>query len=465
MSIKIGLLSFSDGRERVHRDLTPHIEEIENKLTDTLRSLGIEYVKGREIIHSNETAVSVAKDLAKDDLDGVILNISVFAFPNFILTALNFIDRPILIYSFPNGKFPGLGGLLAVSNALKRVGINHEKLWGDLEENRVKRKILTFAKAAHAKSRLKGQTFGIIGGRSIGITIGTLDPEDWYKKFGIDVEHIDQLEIIRRAGLIPSEKVENAFNWISHNVKNIYYDNNKLTEESLKFQIRCYYALKDIKEEYKLDFAGIKCHYELSEYYVTQCLSACFFNDPYDWDGLKEPFVLSCEADAEGALTMQILKLITGLPVLFMDVRHYKQDENIFIFSNCGAQASWYSARELDPIKNVKNIELCPLIPKYAGKGAHIRYVAKSGEITLARLAKDSSGYTMIATKALFKDFPVEKTEETCSSWPHAYAQIDVDPYKFIEALNSNHIHGVYGDYIEELKDFCQMIDIKFLTF
>ncbi len=461
MAVKLAVLSFSDGRERVHRDLLPYIEKVETQIINTLKELGIECIKGEEVINSNESAVCIAKELLKDDFDGLILNIPVFAFPNYVLIALKFIDKPILVYSPPNGQLPGLGGLLATANSLKRVGVKCDRLWGSLEEERVKRELTVFARSSHAKNSLKGQTFGLIGGRSIGITTGVPDPDDWYTKFGIDVEHIDQLEIIRRADSIPSEIVENAFNWLSRNVKKIHYDNDKLTEASLKYQIRCYYALKDIINQYKLDFAGVKCHYELSEYYVTQCLSACFLNDPYDWDGIKEPFVLSCEADAEGALTMQILKLITGLPVLFMDVRNYKKDEGIFVFSNCGAQASWYSERENNPVKNVKNIELFPLIPKYAGKGAHIKYVAKSGEITLARLSKDSSGYNMLITKAFFKDFPVSKTEETCPSWPHAYAQLNIDPYEFIEAWNSNHIHGVYGDYIEELKKFCKMVDIK----
>lgn len=461
MEIKLGILSFSDGRERVHKDLLPYIEETETKIVNILKELNIHCIKGKEVIHSNESAVSTAKELTKDDIDGVILNIPVFAFPNFVLTALNFIDKPLLIYSPPNGKLPGLGGLLATANALNRMGINCDRLWGGMEEEKTKRKLIIFAKSAFTKNRLKGQTFGLIGGRSIGIATGTANSEDWYTKFGIDIEHIDQLEIIRRAGSISEKTVENAFNWLSKNVRKIYYDGDKLTEETLKYQIRCYYATKEIIKEYKLDFAGVKCHYELSEYYVTQCLSACFLNDPYDWDGSKEPFVLACEADAEGALTMQILKLITGLPVLFMDIRHYDRDEGIFIFSNCGAQASWYSAREENPIENVKNIDLFPLIPKYAGKGAHIRYVAKGGEMTLARLSKEPNGYKMLITKAIFKDLPIDKTNETCSAWPHAYAQINVDPYDFIEVLNSNHIHGVYGNYIEELRKFCEITGIK----
>jgi hypothetical protein len=39
-------------------------------------------------------------------------------------------------------------------------------------------------------------------------------------------------------------------------------------------------------------------------------------NDPYDWNGPKEPIVAATEADMDGALTMEILKHISNQPVL-----------------------------------------------------------------------------------------------------------------------------------------------------
>jgi hypothetical protein len=43
--------------------------------------------------------------------------------------------------------------------------------------------------------------YGLIGGRSIGMHTGTA-PAVLVSKFGLDVEHIDQSEIIRRAKLV-----------------------------------------------------------------------------------------------------------------------------------------------------------------------------------------------------------------------------------------------------------------------
>ncbi len=50
-----------------------------------------------------------------------------------------------------------------------------------------------------AARRLKGLTYCLIGGRSLGIDTTVIDPAQWMKQFGIDVDHVDQLELVRRA--------------------------------------------------------------------------------------------------------------------------------------------------------------------------------------------------------------------------------------------------------------------------
>ena len=50
---------------------------------------------------------------------------------------------------------------------------------------------------------------------------------------------------------------------------------------------------------------------------------------------------MACEADSDAALTMQILKLLTEDPVLFMDVRHYDADYDVMVFCNCGSESTY----------------------------------------------------------------------------------------------------------------------------
>ena len=185
-----------------------------------------------------------------------------------------------------------------------------------------------------------------------------------------------------------------------------------------------------------------------------------FLNDPYDWNGPKEPTVMACEADADGALTMQILKLISGYPTLLFDLRSYDVQNKIYVCCNCGAQPSWYAARSSDPAENLGLVHLEPVISKYGGGGAHFSYVCKAGEITLARLTRVNAEYRMFIARGEFVDFPREKLTETCSAWPHGFVRMNAEPADLIDRYNTNHAHVVPGDQRRALQYYCEFMGI-----
>ena len=45
-------------------------------------------------------------------------------------------------------------------------------------------------------------------------------------------------------------------------------------------------------------------------------------------------------------------------------------------------------------------------------------------------------------------------------AWPIAFTKCDVSAGEFIEKYPCNHIHGVYGDYVEELKYVARILNI-----
>jgi len=466
MKIRIGILAFSDGREYVYKQLKPINQRFLKTTVDALRNTGeIEPIMGDEIIWTSQLARAQAEKVSVQNIDGTIFNFSTWSFPNLAVIAAQSGKGPHLMLSNLNPQYPGLVAMLASAGALDQLGLFNERIWGDISKKKIKKKVLTFCRAAHAVNTLKGQTFGLFGGRSFGMNTATADPLQWQKIFGVDVEHIDQLEIIRGASQVSHNKVETAFKWLTKNVGRILYDNNRLTKEKLKFQIRCYEATKAIIKEKNLNFVGIKCHTELSDYYVTQCLSQAFLNDPYDWDGEHNPVVCACEADMDGGLTMQILNLLSQKPVLFMDFRHYDEKENVFVFCNCGSHATWYAARSNDPRENLKKVIFYPSVPFFPGGGAHVQYVASEGEVTLARLSRKDGKYWMAIALGRFIEYPREKCEETSRQWPHAFVKLNSDPNQLISEFSSNHVHAVSGNFVNELVQVCRILRIKPVVF
>lgn len=459
---KIGILGFSDGEPGVHNALKNIVQAQINAISDELKKTGeIEVVLGNKLVNSVSAAKEESLKLITENVDGVIFSYGVFSFPNFSVIAAKNLNKPILLVANLNPEWPGMVAMLASGGALHHLGIDHFRVAGNVKEKEVLDKILTFSRCAKVVNKLNGMKYGLIGGTSLGMYTGTVSTQMWQKKFGIDIEHIDQLEIVRIADTVPKEKVEKAFKWLNDSIGMIHYDNNLLTKEKLKTQIRHYEATKEIVNKNSLDFIGVKCHYEMSRNYCTQCISAAFFNDPYDWDGPKEPFVFACEADSDGALTMQILKLLSNEPVAFMDIRYYDKEYNVMVFCNCGSQSTYFAGLSSNYKDNLKNVELFPCLKIYSGGGAHVSFITKPGKATIARLNRYKDKYKMDIIPAEFVDLPKEKMAETTKEWPHVFANIGFDYNIFLERFDANHCHAIYGDHIEELKIICKMLKIE----
>ena len=45
-------------------------------------------------------------------------------------------------------------------------------------------------------------------------------------------------------------------------------------------------------------------------------------------------------------------------------------------------------------------------------------------------------------------------------SWPHAFFNIEGDGREFVNHLNVEYIHIVYGDIVDELVETCRHLDI-----
>ena len=204
-----------------------------------------------------------------------------------------------------------------------------------------------------------------------------------------------------------------------------------------------------------------KCQPELNDYLVTQCLSQAFLNDPYDMNGPKESIVCVCEADLDGILTMQVLKLMTGQPVLFYDLRHHDSQDDVYVFSNCGSMGTFFAASLGAGGELTKSSLLSSDSIYYPGGGIAVQYMAALGKVTFARLARKAGKYWMVVFGGEFVERPVEKLQEASVEWPQAFARLSVPPEVLIENLGSNHLYTVAGGYVDCLVEFCSMMGIE----
>ncbi len=460
----------SDGRPYLHEQYKELNTTKQHNIANALNETGeFEVIEATRIINSNTVAKEEAMRLREMGVEVTIFNYSIWCYPQYTMVAQNFAPGPYLLFSNLHPSQCGMVGMLAAAGSLDQIGISYARLWGDISDETVKGKMIAYLKAAATVTRLKGLTFGNFGGRPLGMYTATANLTDWQKLFGIDVENIEQEDIVRAGAKADNDEVEKAFNWLTENALEIRYDNNILTPEKLKTQIRSYIGLRDIIKDRQLDFVGIKAHGDLTDTYCTMDVAEALLNDPYDWNGPKETTVAATESDMDGALTMQIFKLLTGKPVLFADVRHYDSENDVWFFSNSGTHATYFAGASEDYKENLKNVSLLPETDDYPAGGAAVHHFAKAGKVTLARLARKNGQYELTIVPAEIVEFEREKMLElgsqTTPQWPIAFTKLKVSPEYFISNFPCNHIHGVYGDCVEGLVNVAKILNIPVKIF
>lgn len=459
---KVGVLTFSDGREFVHRDVLETNERFQTQLANRLSAEGHDVVAG-EIVWSPETARSQAHRLVAEGCEATIFNYAVWAFPHFTAIASQVVPRPILTFSNVNPQQPGLVAMLAAAGALNQLSVPFERAWGDVDDDTAFAVVRRFCQAAGVASDLRGQTYGLIGGRPMGMYSAVSNPDEWMRRFSIDIEHIDQWELVRRGEQVDPQRVRAARVWLE-SWGNVHYDGKRLTPELLERQVRSYYAVRELADEWGFAFCGIKGQPELTNNYCTMDVAEAFLNDPYDWDGPKEPMVCATEADSDGALTMQILKHLAGTPVLFADVRHLNEDKGFFDLVNSGEHATYFAGASLEAEHNMPHVHFHPEVFFFPAGGASVHHLAAPGRATFARLTRKDGRYWMAILPGELIRFDQETNQrymhETTYEWPHAFARFDAAPETVLATYASNHIHAVYGDWAQELITVCRALDV-----
>jgi L-fucose/D-arabinose isomerase len=462
----IAVMTVSDGRDYVHREIESMGLSVQARIVATMRSMGHTVITAAGDIHSNATAVNIARELARDRPDLTIINVPVWAFPHFTMLAVRETSGAVALFSNIDPQFPGMVGMLAAGGGLDQIGRSHERSWGEVEDPAVRCGLDALARAGAAANQLRGATFGRVGGRPMGMYTAVSATDVWMSKFGVDVEEIDQYELVRRSAGIPDGLVTSARLWLEEHAAKVHYDGSRLTPELLERQIRVYYVMRELIAEWNLDFCGIKGQPEMTQSWCTMDIAEAFLNDPYDWDGPKEPFICSTEADMDAALTMQLLKPISQTPVLFADVRHYHQDLDIWDLCNSGQHATWFAARSDDPAENLARVNLYPEVFYFPAGGASVQHIAAAGDMTFARLSRKDGRYRMQVLAGSFETFDQKMTDSLARAstfeWPHAFARFDATAAEFLSRFGANHIHAVPGDRVAELQAVCRFLDIDF---
>lgn len=463
---KVGFITFGDHRpdmwEKVFAAKTIPLHQ---KAMETLRVLPIELIAAEEVARTREQISQAVDSLKAKGVELLIAHIPCWTSPNLVVHGVQRMGLYTILLGNTDPGTHGCVGLLGASGALAQINYPHRNVRDVYSSEAYAKKLMPVIKAAAVKEKLKGSVFGLFGGRSIGIDTGLFDPMQWRAQFGIDTEHLAQIEIVRLAEKMPQERIDATRVWMEENALAVDYNDDKFTKAKFDFQIACYLATKDLVKEYGMDFIAIKCMHELSNSYIPQCMTQALLANHEDAEGAKETTPIACEADADGALTQQILRILSGgMPTFFADVSHIDEAREMVYCVNCGAICVYYAGRNQDTKENLKQIRFKQSV-RPAGGG--ITYFnASEGPMQLARLYRKGGKYKMAIIPCNAETPTQEMVDEfVAARGPHQlptlFAKVNFDLDRFINEYGSNHISGVAGNYLPELLEVCDLLGIE----
>lgn len=450
MKPKVALMSFITGQKVWPEEQVKECYDFLKKVRTSLERIGLEVVDPGEITRDHVTAWKQADMLKKTNPDCFIAYTGFWLFSSAVVAAADCLGLPAVIWTNKRQDTAGFIGAAISRGSLDNVGIPNVMLASTFNDSKSLEKIKKYVIASAAVQRLKGKTLARFGGRSLSMYTGMIDEHEWRRKFHIEVEDAEQLELVEQARKISPERVARFKKWMGKT-----FGPYEAGEDIQDRQIRLHLAMKDkcLKEGY--DMVGLKCLTELPQNYVSGCLAHALLNDGNDAEGDFGPIVCACENDNNGLLAMYLLHLISGNPVAFADFRHVDEKTNEMTLCNCGAQPTLFA-------KSRKDVRFCPQC-KANGPGACTTYMCKPGLITLARLSRIKGRHRMLIFTGDVFSAPVSRMKASgmASVWPHAFIKMHCSYEAFLEELRSNHLHFTYGDYVEELAQACRFLNIE----
>lgn len=268
---------------------------------------------------------------------------------------------PKAIWGFNGTERPGAVYLAAALAGHNQKGIPAFGIYGkDVQDSDdteipedVKEKILTFVKAGLAVATMKGKSYLSMGSVSMGIAGSIVDADFFEDYLGMRCEYVDMSEFARRIdeGIFDPEELTLALDWIKGNCKEgvdvnppeIQKSNEKKQEE-WEFVAKMALIGRDLMEGNpklkKLGFgeeanghnaiaAGFQGQRQWTDHFPNGDFMEAILCSSFDWNGLRQPYMLATENDSLNGVSMLFGHLLTGAAQVFSDVRTYWSPEAV----------------------------------------------------------------------------------------------------------------------------------------
>ncbi len=262
---------------------------------------------------------------------------------------------PKAVWGFNGTERPGAVYLAAVLAGHSQKGLPAFGIYGrDVQDagdasipDDVQEKLLQFAKAGLAVATMRGKSYLSMGGVSMGIAGSIVDQGFFESYLGMRVETVDMTEFVRRIdeGIYDQEEFERALPWVRENCTEGRDHNppdkqrsREQKDRDWEFVVKMAMIARDLMvanprlaelghgEEalgHNSIVAGFQGQRQWTDHFPNGDFLEAILNSSFDWNGIRESFVVATENDCLNGVAMLFGHLLTDTAQIFADVRTY----------------------------------------------------------------------------------------------------------------------------------------------
>ena len=268
---------------------------------------------------------------------------------------------PKAIWGFNGTERPGAVYLAAALAGHSQKGLPAFGIYGkDVQDagdesmpEDVQEKLLKFAKAGLAVAEMHGKSYLSIGSVSMGIAGSVVDEHFFQNYLGMRNEYVDMSEITRRIeeGIYDKEEFKKAYKWVKKNCPEGIDTNppeqqksEAVKEKEREFVVKMALIARDLMignpQLAKAGFgeealghnaiaAGFQGQRQWTDHFPNGDFMEAVLNSSFDWNGLRQPFIMATENDSLNGVVMLFGHLLTNTAQIFADVRTYWSPEAV----------------------------------------------------------------------------------------------------------------------------------------
>jgi L-fucose/D-arabinose isomerase len=262
---------------------------------------------------------------------------------------------PKAIWGFNGTERPGAVYLAAALAGHNQKGLPAFSIYGhDVQDSSdtgipadVKEKLLRFANAGIAVATMRGKSYLSIGSVSMGIAGSIVDADFFQSYLGMRNEYVDMSEIARRVneGIYDQDEYKKAMAWTKTHCR----EGNDLNPEALQlnrtrkdeiweYVVKMTLIIRDLMignprlaamgfgEEalgHNAIASGFQGQRQWTDHMPNGDFAEAMLNSSFDWNGIRQAFVVATENDCLNGVAMLFGHLLTNTAQVFADVRTY----------------------------------------------------------------------------------------------------------------------------------------------